>query len=33
VTVTPLEAGTYTAICNHFCGGGHGNMKMTFIVQ
>jgi len=33
VTVTPREAGTFTAICNHFCGSGHGNMKMTFIVE
>jgi cytochrome c oxidase subunit 2 len=33
VVVTPREAGTFSAICNHFCGSGHGNMKMTFIVE
>jgi len=33
VTVTPAAAGEFTAICNHFCGAGHGNMKMKFIVE
>ena|SRR5271155_6199587 len=33
VSITPQTAGTFTAICDHFCGTGHGNMKMTFIVQ
>jgi cytochrome c oxidase subunit 2 len=33
VTVTPGQAGTFTAICNHFCGSGHGNMKLKFIVE
>jgi cytochrome c oxidase subunit II len=33
LTVTPQAAGSYTAICNHFCGAGHGNMKMTFVVE
>lgn len=32
ITITPQTAGTYTAICDHFCGSGHGNMKMTFEV-
>ncbi len=32
VTVTPADAGTFTAICDHFCGAGHGNMKMTIVV-
>ncbi len=32
VTVTPAAVGTFTAICHHFCGAGHGNMKMTFEV-
>jgi cytochrome c oxidase subunit 2 len=32
VTVTPQTVGTFTAICEHFCGAGHGNMKMTFEV-
>ncbi len=32
VTVTPTTVGTFTAICHHFCGSGHGNMKMVFEV-
>lgn len=32
VTVTPTQVGSFTAICHHFCGAGHGNMKMTFEV-
>jgi cytochrome c oxidase subunit 2 len=33
VTITPTEAGTFTAICNHFCGAGHGNMKLKVVVE
>ena len=33
LTVTPQKEGDYTAICNHFCGSGHGNMKMKFVVE
>ena len=33
VTITPAEAGTYPAICDHYCGSGHGNMKMTVVVD
>jgi cytochrome c oxidase subunit 2 len=33
VTVTPLEAGTFTLICDHFCGANHGNMNMTVAVE
>lgn len=33
VTITPKAAGTFPAICDHYCGMGHGNMKMTFVVQ
>lgn len=33
VRVTPAKGGRFTAICDHFCGSGHGNMKMTFIVD
>jgi cytochrome c oxidase subunit 2 len=33
VTITPQNAGTYTIICDHFCGSGHGNMKMTVTVR
>ena len=32
VVVTPKAAGRYTTICDHFCGAGHGNMKMTIVV-
>jgi cytochrome c oxidase subunit 2 len=32
VTVTPQAPGTYTLICDHFCGANHGNMKMTVVV-
>ena len=33
LTVTPQAAGTFTAICHHFCGAGHGNMKLTVVVE
>jgi cytochrome c oxidase subunit 2 len=33
VTVTPQTAGTFTIICDHFCGANHGNMKMTVVVE
>ena len=33
VTITPATAGTFHAICDHYCGSGHGNMKMTFVVE
>ncbi len=33
VTVTPHQAGRFLVICHHFCGAGHGNMKMTFVVE
>ena len=33
LTVTPETAGTYRAICDHFCGAGHGGMKMTIVVE
>lgn len=33
IRVEPKEAGTYTVICDHFCGSGHGNMKMTIVVE
>jgi cytochrome c oxidase subunit 2 len=33
LTVTPQSAGTFTAICHHFCGAGHGNMKLTVVVE
>jgi cytochrome c oxidase subunit 2 len=33
ITITPEVAGTYPAICDHYCGSGHGNMKMTIVVE
>jgi cytochrome c oxidase subunit II len=33
ITVTPQTAGTFKAICDHYCGLGHGGMKMTVTVQ
>jgi cytochrome c oxidase subunit II len=33
VTITPDVAGSYTTICDHFCGANHGNMKMTIVVE
>jgi cytochrome c oxidase subunit 2 len=33
IPLTPHEVGRYAVICHHFCGAGHGNMKMTFVVE
>lgn len=33
VTVVPQTAGTFKAICDHYCGYGHGDMKMTIVVE
>ena len=33
VKLTPQVAGTFTTICDHFCGANHGNMKMTIVVE
>jgi cytochrome c oxidase subunit 2 len=33
IVVTPKAAGRYTTICDHFCGAGHGGMKMTIVVE
>ena len=33
VTITPARAGRYTVICDHFCGQGHGNMRLTVVVE
>jgi cytochrome c oxidase subunit II len=33
ITVTPQAAGTFSAICHHFCGAGHGGMKLTVVVE
>lgn len=33
VTITPKTPGRYTVICDDYCGSGHGNMKMTIVVE
>jgi cytochrome c oxidase subunit 2 len=33
VTVTPGAPGIYTAICDHYCGLGHGMMKLKVNVE
>lgn len=33
ITVTPQSAGRFTAFCHHFCGSGHGSMKLTVVVE
>lgn len=32
-TITPDKAGRFVVICDHFCGSGHGNMKMVINVE
>lgn len=32
VAVTPDTLGSFTTICDHFCGANHGNMNMTITV-
>lgn len=33
IEVTPQSAGTFKAICDHYCGLGHGNMKLMIVVK
>jgi cytochrome c oxidase subunit 2 len=33
VPLTPHAAGSFPVICHHFCGAGHGNMKLTVVVE
>ena len=33
VSVTPQASGTFTTICDHFCGANYGNMNMTIVVE
>ncbi|HSB19611.1 MAG TPA: cupredoxin domain-containing protein [Anaeromyxobacteraceae bacterium] len=33
VLVRPEAPGRYTVICDHFCGSGHGGMKLTIVVE
>jgi len=33
IKITSSRAGTYPALCDHYCGSGHGNMRMSVIVE
>jgi cytochrome c oxidase subunit 2 len=33
VRITPEATGRHAVICDHFCGSGHGGMKMTIVVE
>jgi len=33
ITITPHAAGQFNAISDHYCGMGHGNMKMIVTVE
>ncbi|MFZ1122456.1 MAG: cupredoxin domain-containing protein [Candidatus Binataceae bacterium] len=33
ITIKPEKVGSYTTICDHYCGLGHGGMKMTIVVE
>jgi len=33
LTITPAQAGRFLTICDHFCGSGHANMKVVFVVE
>ncbi|HEY2525201.1 MAG TPA: cupredoxin domain-containing protein [Candidatus Binataceae bacterium] len=33
ITIRPEKVGTYTTICDHYCGLGHSGMKMTIVVE
>lgn len=32
IALTPDTAGSFTTICDHFCGTNHGSMNMTITV-
>ena len=33
IAIVAAQPGKYPAICDHYCGMGHGGMKMTFVVE
>ena len=33
IAIDPQTAGSFTTICDHFCGANHGNMNMTIVVE
>lgn len=32
LSFTPKDAGTFVGVCSHFCGRGHGEMKLVVVV-
>jgi cytochrome c oxidase subunit II len=33
IPLSPKDPGSYTVICDHYCGSGHGGMKMVIVVE
>ena len=33
LTFTPQTAGKFVTVCDNFCGSGHGDMRMTIVVE
>jgi cytochrome c oxidase subunit 2 len=33
ITMTPQAAGRFLVVCDNFCGAGHGDMRMTIVVE
>ena len=33
IPLKTATSGSYVILCDHYCGSGHGNMKMTIVVQ
>ncbi len=33
IKIKPDTVGSFSTICDHFCGVSHGNMKMTIVVE
>ncbi len=33
ISLTPQNPGRYPVICDHFCGKGHGNMRLAIVVE
>ncbi len=33
IPLTPRTPGRFVVICHHFCGAGHGNMRLTVVVE
>lgn len=33
ITFTPQTTGKFLSVCDNFCGSGHGDMRMTIVVE